>query len=438
MGGEWIECLLSDACRSIDYGLTAAAGGQDNAPRFLRITDIVSGWIDWKSVPHVVVDDATADKYKLDDGDIVLARTGASTGSSAYVKTPPPAVFASYLVRLKAKDGFDSRFLAYYLKSDTFWAFIRGVLGDKSAQPNASASTMVKAPLRAPRDVQEQRSIARILGTLDDKIDLNRRMSETLEAMARTLFKSWFVDFDPVRAKMAGRDPGLPKPLADLFPSRLVDSELGEIPEGWEARLAGQLFAIGIGKTPPRNEPQWFSRDDTDVPWISIKDMGHADAFIFRVSEYLTASAVDRFHIRQIPTDTVVLSFKLTVGRVAITDGSMVSNEAIAHFVPRSTTFISAPFLYCYLRQFDYESLGSTSSIATAVNSQSVRAIPTIVPSQNVHGAFLRAVSAAFERLRLLQRESQQLECLRDALLPKLVSGELRVRNADKLVASQA
>jgi type I restriction enzyme S subunit len=174
MAGEWIDCTLADACDSIDYGLTASAADAAVGPRFLRITDIVSGHIDWKTVPGVAADGGTVAKYRLDDGDVVLARTGASTGTSAYVKTPPIAVFASYLVRLKAKPGFDSRFLAYYLKSDQFWTFIRGVLGDKSAQPNASASTMAKAPLHAPKSKDEQRAIAHTLGTLDDKIEVRR------------------------------------------------------------------------------------------------------------------------------------------------------------------------------------------------------------------------------------------------------------------------
>ncbi|MCE2903232.1 MAG: restriction endonuclease subunit S, partial [Gemmatimonadetes bacterium] len=255
MAGEWIECALADACSSIDYGLTASASDDETGPRFLRITDVVSGHIDWNAVPHVAAGAETAEKYRLHDGDVVLARTGASTGASAYVKDPPPAVFASYLVRLKARPDFDSRFLAYYLKSDDFWTFIRGVLGDKSAQPNASASTMTKAPLRAPRDKSEQRAIAHILGTLDDKIELNRRMSETLEAMARALFKSWFVDFDPVRAKAEGRDPGLPKPIADLFPDRLVDSELGEIPEGWEVGTLADLSALNPEVWARRSRP---------------------------------------------------------------------------------------------------------------------------------------------------------------------------------------
>ena len=240
--GEWIHCTLADACSAINYGLTASASSRPAGSKFLRITDIVSGRVNWNTVPHVDADDDTIAKYRLYDGDIVIARTGASTGTSAYVNKPPNSVFASYLVRLQARPEFDARFLAYYLKSNQFSEYISGVLGDKSAQPNASASTMTAAPFRAPKDKSEQRAIAHILGTLDDKIELNRRMNETLEEMARALFKSWFVDFAPVRAKMDGRWrpgeslPGLPAEHYDLFPDRLVPSELGEIPEGWEVK----------------------------------------------------------------------------------------------------------------------------------------------------------------------------------------------------------
>ena len=138
---EWIHCTLADACSAISYGLTASASSRSDGPKFLRITDIVSGQLNWNTVPHVEADDETLAKYRLYDGDIVIARTGASTGTSAYVNSPPTSVFASYLVRLQAKPEFDARFLAYYLKSKEFREYISGVLGDKSAQPNASAST---------------------------------------------------------------------------------------------------------------------------------------------------------------------------------------------------------------------------------------------------------------------------------------------------------
>ena len=183
MDGEWTHCTLADACSAINYGLTASASDHPVGPKFLRITDIVSENLDWSTVPFVATKPATLEKYRLHDQDIVIARTGASTGKSAYIKDPPTSVFASYLVRLKANASFDARFLSYYLQSDEFWQFIRGVLGDKSAQPNASASTMTAAPLTAPSSIADQRAIAHILGTLDDKIELNRRMNETLEAI---------------------------------------------------------------------------------------------------------------------------------------------------------------------------------------------------------------------------------------------------------------
>jgi type I restriction enzyme, S subunit len=128
MPSEWREMLLADACSSIDYGYTASASTEPTGPRFLRITDIVGGHIDWSTVPYVTADEETADKYRLDQGDIVIARTGASTGASAYIQSPPPAVFASYLVRLKAKPDFDPRYIAYYLRTDAFWSYVRGVL----------------------------------------------------------------------------------------------------------------------------------------------------------------------------------------------------------------------------------------------------------------------------------------------------------------------
>ena len=162
--GDWIKCQLSEVCSAINYGLTASASEDTTGAKFLRITDIVSGDVNWEEVPFVSADAATHEKYKLYDGDIVVARTGASTGTSTYIKDPPPSVFASYLVRLQTKPEFDSRFVSYYLKSDEFWTFIRGVLGDKSAQPNASASTMAAAPFMAPKLLSEQKAIAHVLG----------------------------------------------------------------------------------------------------------------------------------------------------------------------------------------------------------------------------------------------------------------------------------
>ncbi|CUQ67826.1 restriction endonuclease subunit S [Candidatus Nitrospira inopinata] len=410
MGGEWIECTLADACGSIDYGLTASASDHEAGPRFLRITDIVSGHINWKAVPHVAADHEATEKYRLHHGDVVLARTGASTGASAYVQNPPPAVFASYLVRLKARPEFDSRFLAYYLKSEDFWRFIRGVLGDKSAQPNASASTMTKAPLRAPRDKNEQRAIAHILGTLDDKIELNRRMSEALEAMARALFKSWFVDFDPVRAKMEGRDPGLPKPLANLFPARLVDSELGEIPEGWRVVKLGELLELAYGKALKAE-----ARREGKIPvYGSNGQVGWHDERLVAGPGIVVGRKGNPGVVTWVPTD----------------------------FFPIDTTFYVVPkakcgslvFLFHVLRTHDLGSLGGDSAVP-GLNRNLVYMSDQVLPPAPLLAQFEGITSALLRRVGSMVNESRTLAALRDALLPKLISGELRVKDAERFLA---
>jgi type I restriction enzyme S subunit len=415
MASEWIECTLADACASIDYGLTASASATSAGPKFLRITDIVSGSVDWKSVPHVDADAATAKKYSLAAGDIVLARTGASTGASAYVKDPPASVFASYLVRLKARPEFDSRFLAYYLKSEPFQQFIRGVIGDKSAQPNASASTMTKAPLRAPRDLPEQRRIAHILGTLDDKIELNRRMNETLEAMARALFKSWFVDFDPVRAKAEGRDPGLPPHLADLFPSRLVDSEFGEIPEGWGiGPIEAICESITSGGTPSRREPAFW--EGGTIPWFKTGELH--DGPLLKSAEQINEIALAASSCKLWPAGTILFALYAspTVGRIGVLTTPGTSNQAAAGLVAEPA------FGTPWLRRLLVEARARLQTIAVGAAQQNINLLVlkthrTVVPNVPVAAAFSRLVGP-MDQVQVVLAEGQQvLADARDTLL---------------------
>ncbi len=241
------------------------------------------------------------------------------------------------------------------------------------------------------------------------------------------------MDFDPVRAKAEGRNPGLPKALSDLFPDSFEDSELGKIPKGWSAQTVDEVSVVGIGKTPPRKEQHWFSENPADVPWMSIRDLGNAGVFISHTSEFLTAEAVDKFRVKRIPNDTVVLSFKLTMGRVAITDIEMLSNEAIAHFRLNPETSFGSAYLYLYLKGFGYDQLGSTSSIATAINSDMVRGIRVLVPRGGVAEAFKRRIKPLFAQIKNIQKQSCTLGVLRDTLLPKLISGEVRVKDAARL-----
>lgn len=424
---DWTRGVLADACKAIDYGLTASASSDAKGPKFLRITDIVSGHIDWSSVPYVTVDDAMRAKYKLHDGDIVIARTGASTGASAFVKAPPDAVFASYLVRLQARKEYDARFLAYSLKSDQFWNFLRGVLGDKSAQPNASASTITRGPLRAPRRQAEQRAIGRVLGALDDRIDMNRRMNERLEAMARALFKSWFVDFDPVRAKMEGRDTGLPPDIADLFPNRLVASELGAIPEGWEVGVLTDVIELLSGGTPRTAEPCFWNGD---IPWYTPKDAPTTrDVFVTNTARTITQEGVDNSSTTVLPARTTVISARGTVGQLACLGEPMAINQTC--YGVRGIDGYRDFFTYWLIRQTCGVLRARThGTVFDTITRQTFALVAVPLPPVSLAQAFEATVAAIMELILSNLHQISSLARLRDTLLPRLVSGEVRLPTA--------
>ena len=184
--GDWVPCTLADLTPGIEYGLTTSAVPDGEGPRFLRITDIVGGHIDWLGVPACEVSDRDFDKYRLRTGDVVIARTGASVGCSGYVQNPPDAVFASYLVRFRATSECDPRFVYYCLQSPAWRHFVDGIASGKSAQPNASASALGGFEILLP-PLPEQRAIAELLGALDDKVESNRRIQDRLAELRRLL-----------------------------------------------------------------------------------------------------------------------------------------------------------------------------------------------------------------------------------------------------------
>lgn len=188
-------------------------------------------------------------------------------------------------------------------------------------------------------------------------------------------------------------------------------------------------FDISIGKTPPRKEQWWFTSNTSDVSWVSISDMGSCGTYISSSSEFLTREAVNKFNVVVVPNNTVILSFKLTVGRLAITDGDLTTNEAIAHFKTEDKSI--NPYLYFYLRNYKYETLGSTSSIATAVNSKIIKSMPFLVPHEADLHKFNELAVPLMEKIKLLEQENKHLSQLRDTLLPKLMSGEIDVDSVD-------
>ena len=302
------------------------------------------------------------------------------------------------VLNFKAKENISKDYLYYVLSDDNFFDYCM-TTSKGTKMPRGDKVAIMQYKVTLP-PLPTQQKIAQILSSLDDKIELNNKINANLEQQAQALFKSWFVDFEPFGGKM---------------------------PAGLKTCKAEEYFDITIGKTPPRKEQEWFSdvKSQNTVKWVSISDMGNCGTYISDSSEYLTKEAIIKHNVKVIPADTVILSFKLTVGRIAITDDELCTNEAIAHFGTKNKDINE--YLYIYLKNFNYQAMGSTSSIAVAVNSKIIKAMPFIVPDHETITKFHNIVGAIFEQIRNNQRENKKLSNLRDTLLPKLMNGEIEV-----------
>lgn len=286
-------------------------------------------------------------------------------------------------------ENTDPLFLFYLLKYNK--DKIEG-MGSGTTFKEVSGNTMKNIVVNVPTDKKVQEKIAAILGSIDDKIEENEQINNNLLEQVLTLYRNKFVD-------TANNERAICR--------------------------ADEYFDISIGKTPPRKEPQWFSTNLQDVTWVSISDMGTCGLYISSSSEQLTKQAVERHNVKVVPDNTVLLSFKLTVGRIAITNGEMTTNEAIAHFKTDKKEINE--YLYCYLKCFNYQTMGSTSSIATAVNSKIIKGMPFVVPTNDELEEFHGFAAPMFAKIKANQIETDNLTALRDTLLPKLMSGELDV-----------
>ena len=354
-------------------------------------------------------------KSMVYQGDIIMNKI-ANAGSVYFMPNlnyPVSLAMNLFLIRIN-KEKANQRFIFYYLKVNESYIkqFAEGSV-TKTITKNAVKNLIIKKPC-----IETQNEIVKVIESLENKIDNLKRQNETLEQIAQTLFKHWFIDFE--------------FPNADGKPYKssggaMSPSELGYIPEGWRVGDLGECTDISIGRTPPRKEVEWFSINSKDIKWISIRDMGDCGVYIVNTSEYLTQEAVDKFNIPVIPDNTVILSFKLTVGRVAITTEEMLSNEAIAH-IKLIENYLNTEYIYLFLKQYNFSFLGSTSSIATAVNSKSIKSISILIPSKQVVVDFKKNIASIFKKIKLNEKQLKTLTKTRDALLPKLMSGQLRVK----------
>ena len=309
----------------------------------------------------------------------------------------------------------DPRFFFYALSQFDF-----GKMAEGTALPYLTVEVLSKLSLQLPT-LSNQRAIAHILGTLDDKIELNRQMNDTLEAIARAIFKSWFVDFDPVRTKMEGRMPaGMDAATATLFPSAFQDSPLGKIPKGWEVATVGEEFNLTMGQSPPGST---YNEAGEGLPFYQgRKDFG------FR---YPTRRVYCNAPTRMAKKDDTLVSVRAPVGDINMAEEKCCIGRGVAAIrhktESRSYTYYAMQFL-----KEDFSLYEAEGTVFGAINKTGFQTLSQLRPSDGIIEAFERLVYPLDQSVENNENQSRTLSQIRDALLPKLLSGEIRVDDKDE------
>ncbi len=329
----------------------------------------------------------------------------------------------------------DNDFVYYLTKWDEVRLYCISQMSGSSGRQRVPTSALSHCNIKIP-PLNEQHAIAHILGSLDDKIELNRKMNETLEAMAKAIFKSWFVDFDPVRAKAQGRDPGLPKEIADLFSDEFEDSELGEIPKGWKIKTIGDLADIVGGSTPSTKEPAYW--EGGNHYWATPKDLSALTVPVLLGTERrITDAGLAQISSGLLPAGTVLLSSRAPIGYLAISEVPVAINQGFIAIKPKAN--VSNFFLLLWAHSAHEEILSrANGSTFLEISKSNFRPIPIIAPPIPVFSAFDRFAQPLYQKIVSNEHESRNLTDIRDVLLPKLISGEIRIKGTEKFLEGAA
>ena len=410
MMGEWKEYKLKDVCTILGDGLHGTPIYDDKGEFFfINGNNLKDGRISIKNdTKRVSFSEANKYKKPLNNRTILVSINGTIGNVAKY--RDEKCILGKSACFFNVKEELDADFIYYVFANQEFKEAITQ-LSTGTTIKNVSLETMRNYTFRIP-PLSIQKQIGKILSSFDEKIELNQRINDNLEQQAQALFKSWFVDFEPFKE------------------GKFVDSELGMIPESWRVCSAETIFKINIGKTPPRKEQQWFSNiNNGNVKWISISDLGSNEIFIEDSKEYLTKEAISKFNIIVVPEDTILVSFKLTVGRVGISNCELTTNEAVARFYLPKSYF--REYTYLSLKNYNYARLGSTSSIATAVNSKIIKNMKLLIPPVTIISEFSKRINPLFNAIRIYENEIRNLSKIRNTLLPKLMSGELKINDTN-------
>ncbi len=431
MADEWKSTSLREAGVSLidcDHRTPPAAG---NGHPYVAIPQLKEGRLDLSDVRRISSEhfvDWTR-KAKPQHHDVILSRR-CNPGETAYVPAGLECALGQNLVLLRS-DGTKlfPPFLRWLLRGPEWWEQVGTFINVGAVFDSLKCADIPNFKMPLP-PLTEQKAIAVVLGALDDKIELNRRTNATLEAMAQALFQSWFVDFDPVRARLDGRQPaGLDAATAALFPASFQDSTLGPIPHGWHVGSIGECCdKVHSGGTPRRSEPRYWTAGK--IPWLGSGEV--RQPLIIATENFITDAGLQESSAKWVPANsTVVALYGATAGQVSYLATRVTTNQAVCALIPKKHF---ATFNYFVMRaataELESKAVGSAQQ---NISKGIIEEVKAIMPADAVLQGFNAIADSLIERWITNLQQSRTLATLRDTLLPKLLSGELCVATLQNL-----
>ena len=458
MAGEWDEVRLGDLSEVITKGTTPTSLGfrfTDTGINYVKSESVTfDGWIDRSKFARIDAETHTALKRsQLKEGDVLFSMAGVYIGKTAVVPKdilPANTNQAVGIVRLDQTRAHP-RFIDYFLRNPSYNLFLNNLVS-QSAQPNLNLTEIRNLPIALP-PLAEQKAIAAVLGALDDKIELNRRMNATLEAMARALFQSWFIDFDPVRANLDRNQPSpqpsptgrgskvrekadLPSPhgrragdewrfaldpaTAALFPEHFQDSEAGHIPKGWTIQPVGEVVDCVGGGTPSTAELKYW--EGGTHHWTTPKDFSSLQApVLLDTDRKLTDAGIAKISSGLLPAGTLLLSSRAPVGYLTIAAMPVAINQGFIALKcnERASNFFMLNWCQTNMAEIESRATGTTFA---EISKQNFRPIRVVLPPKELMAAFTTKVAPLYAQITANLHQSRTLATLRDTLLPQLLS----------------
>ena len=427
MSSEWPLVAIENICELIVdcVNKTAPVVDQVTPFRMIRTTNVRNGRINLNECRYV--EDETYKTWtrraQLRIGDVILTRE-APIGEVGLVTEAEGVFLGQRLMQYRANPSvLDSRYLLYSFLSPALQHQFNSHEGSGSVVSHIRVGDCFKFKLRLP-PLSIQQEIAVVLGAIDDRITLLRETNTTLESIVQALFKSWFIDFDPVRAKMEGCTPeGMDEATAALFPDSFEESELGLVPRGWQALSFTETIDVIGGGTPKTSISEYWNGE---IPWFSVVDAPSLnDVFVIDTEKHITNVGLNSSSTKLLPVGTTIISARGTVGRLALVGRAMAMNQSCYGLRGKVGdtyfTYFSTRRLVETLKQRTHGSVFDT------ITRDTLAGVSVVYPSDEIIDVFEKTLDSVMERIKGNLVQAQTLVTLRDTLLPRLISGQLRL-----------